>query len=317
MRTFILSSCALFLISTLSIAQEKGQLAAADSLLRAGQLLEAVNAYRSILGQEPANQNASYNLACSYALLNMRDSAFHFLDISLAQDTSVRALNDPDFVLLLEDERWAEIEHRQVEKVEAKYGKYPKPELSKELWRMQLKDQAYYYHMDVAEKQLGPRNPLTTALWQLKKDINAQNEQRLEEIIAEHGWPKKSEVKGSAAQAAFLVIQHADLETQEKYLPMMREAVKQGNASPGSLALLEDRVALRQGKRQIYGSQIGRDPETGEHYVLPLTDPENVNERRKEVGLGPIEDYISNWNMTWNVEKHKKRTEQIESEKKE
>lgn len=302
MRTFILSSCALFLISTLSIAQDKGQLAAADSLLRAGQLLEAVNAYRSILGQEPANQNASYNLACSYALLNMRDSAFHFLDISLAQDTSVRALNDPDFVLLLEDERWAEIEHRQVEKVEAKYGKYPKPELSKELWRMQLKDQAYYYHMDVAEKQLGPRNPLTTALWQLKKDINAQNEQRLEEIIAENGWPKKSEVKGSAAQAAFLVIQHADLELQQKYLPLLKEACEAGEADWSGYALMYDRVEMREGRPQLFGSQVTFNKETGNYEPYAIKEPEYVNKRRKEVGLGPIEEYLGHWNIEWQVE---------------
>ena len=302
MRTFILSSCALFLINTLSIAQEKGQLAAADSLLRAGQLLEAVNAYRSILGQEPANQNASYNLACSYALLNMRDSAFHFLDISLAQDTSVRALNDPDFVLLLEDERWAEIEHRQVEKVEAKYGKYPKPELSKELWRMQLKDQAYYYHMDVAEKQLGPRNPLTTALWQLKKDINAQNEQRLEEIIAENGWPKKSEVKGSAAQAAFLVIQHADLELQQKYLPLLKEACEAGEADWSGYALMYARVEMREGRPQLFGSQVTFNKETGNYEPYAIKEPEYVNKRRKEVGLGPIEEYLGHWNIEWQVE---------------
>jgi len=114
----------------------------------------------------------------------------------------------------------------------------------------------------------------------------------------------------------FLVIQHSDLETQLKYLPMMREAVKLGNTRASSLALLEDRVALGQGKRQIYGSQIGKDQETGEYYVLPLIEPEKINERRKQVGLGTIEEYIKNWDMTWDIDKHKERTKKIESEKK-
>ena len=95
----------------------------------------------------------------------------------------------------------------------------------------------------------------------------------------------------------------------------MREAVKLGNARASSLALLEDRVALRQGERQIYGSQIGRDPETNEYYVSPLIEPEKVNERRAEVGLGPIEEYIQNWGMTWDLEKHKAQTEKLEKEK--
>ena len=57
-----------------------------------------------------------------------------------------------------------------------------------------------------------------------------------------------------------------------------------GNAMRPDLALLEDRVALRQGKKQIYGSQIGMDPETGEYFVSPLEDPDNVVERRIKMG---------------------------------
>ncbi len=45
--------------------------------------------------------------------------------------------------------------------------------------------------------------------------------------------------------------------------------------------------------------------------------PLTVNERRAEVGLGTIEDYISNWGMVWDLEKHKERAKKIESKKKE
>lgn len=44
----------------------------------------------------------------------------------------------------------------------------------------------------------------------------------------------------------------------------MREAVEKNNARASSLALLEDRVAMRKGGKQIYGSQIKRNPESGE-----------------------------------------------------
>ena len=98
---------------------------------------------------------------------------------------------------------------------------------------------------------------------------------------------------------------------------MMKAAVKEGNARPSSLALLEDRVGLGQGKRQVYGSQIGIDQETGEYYVLPLIDPENVDKRRAEVGLGSISQYVGNWDMTWDVEKHKERTKIAEAKKEE
>ena len=64
----------------------------------------------------------------------------------------------------------------------------------------------------------------------------------------------------------------------------MREAVKNRKARPEQLALLEDRVALAQGKKQIYGSQIHQDPKSGKYFVAPIEDEPNVNKRRAAVG---------------------------------
>lgn len=50
------------------------------------------------------------------------------------------------------------------------------------------------------------------------------------------------------------------------------------------------------GRKQIYGSQIGTNPNDKTLYVLPLIDPDNVDKRRTAVGLGSISDYIKNWN---------------------
>ena len=97
---------------------------------------------------------------------------------------------------------------------------------------------------------------------------------------------------------------------------MMRDAVKNGKVNGSSLALLEDRVALRQGKKQIYGSQIARDPETQTHYVLPLDDPDNVDKRRAEVGLEPLANYVIRWQIKWDIEQYKKDLPAIEAKEK-
>ena len=96
----------------------------------------------------------------------------------------------------------------------------------------------------------------------------------------------------------------------------MREAVKNKNASGSALALLEDRVALGEGKRQIYGSQIGYDNVTNKSYVLPLDDPDNVDKRRAEVGLGLLADYVKRWDIIWNVEEYKKQLPELEEKQK-
>lgn len=44
-----------------------------------------------------------------------------------------------------------------------------------------------------------------------------------------------------------------------------------------------------------------KDQESGNYFVAPLKDPNKVNERRAQVGLGKIEDYVSRWNITWDA----------------
>lgn len=291
-----------FLISTLSGQEANPLKIQADSLLQAGDVAECIPLYRQVLDSEPENQSTSYNLACAYALSWKRDSAFHFLNLALERDTSVRALTDPDLLGLTADERWAAIEDAQVAKVEAKYGAYPNQELARELWRMSMKDQAYYYHIKVAEKKIGRGSPVVWALWDLKEKLNEENVRRLEEIIAEHGWPKESEVKGSAAQAAFLIIQHADLEKQKKYVGLLKAACEQGEADWSGYALMYDRIEMREGRPQLYGSQVRFNKDSQQYEPHEILDPEYVNKRRKEVGLGPIEDYLSRWDIKWDVE---------------
>lgn len=129
---------------------------------------------------------------------------------------------------------------------------------------------------------------------------------KIRNILDQHGWHGSKEVGDKGNSAFFLVIQHADQTTQEKYLPVMRDAVKNGKASAQNLALLEDRVLLGQGKKQIYGSQIGMDQVTKAYYVDALEDPDNVDKRRAEVGLEPMADYVKNWDLKWNIKSFKK-----------
>ncbi len=76
---------------------------------------------------------------------------------------------------------------------------------------------------------------------------------RIEAIIAQYGWPTRSLVGRSAGDAAWIVIQHADLATQKKYLDMMTKAADTGDLYPALLATTVDRIRVREGKAQVYG----------------------------------------------------------------
>jgi hypothetical protein len=257
-----------------------------------------------------------YDAACSYSLAGNVDTSFYHL-FRLANDSDYKnyghITTDFDLDTLHNDKRWDElISIVKTNKAEAE--KYLDKPLVAMLDSIYHDDQKYRRQIGDIEAEYGRDSDEMRAHWRLIHEKDSANLLKITSILDDRGWLGSDVVGAQGNSTLFLVIQHADIETQLQYLPMMRQAVEDGNARGSSLALLEDRVALRQGERQIYGSQIGRDIETGEHYVSPLIDPDNVNKRRAKVGLGTIEDYITHWNMTWDVEKHKARTAKFEAE---
>jgi hypothetical protein len=56
-------------------------------------------------------------------------------------------------------------------------------------------------------------------------------------------------------------------------------------------AMLEDRILVFSGKKQIYGTQMDWD-ENGLMNPFPIEDPETIDERRDVVGLEPLKDNI-------------------------
>ena len=93
---------------------------------------------------------------------------------------------------------------------------------------------------------------------------------------------------------------------------MLREAVTAHKARPADLALLEDRVAMREGRRQIYGSQLRGTAKSGQYELFPIEDPMHVDERRASVGLPPLAEYLQHWNLTWDPADHLKQHPQNE-----
>lgn len=124
--------------------------------------------------------------------------------------------------------------------------------------------------------------------------IDASNMKRLAEIIDAYGWPGLR-FAGAASQTAFLVLQHADPDSQRKYLPLMREAVQRNDALGSQLALLEDRVRVADGKPQLYGSQLSGTPLR----FAPIEDEANVDQRRRSIGMEPMADYAKHFGISY------------------
>ena len=135
---------------------------------------------------------------------------------------------------------------------------------------------------------------LTPAEWKLQTAIDTANMKRLAGIIEVDGWPSLH-FAGAASRTAFLVLQHADHASQKKYLPLMRDAVRRSDALAVDLALLEDRVRMDDGQKQIYGSQLSGDPLR----FYPIEDEAHVDERRRSIGLEPLTEYAKSFGLRY------------------
>ena len=113
---------------------------------------------------------------------------------------------------------------------------------------------------------------------------------RIEQIILEHGWPMLSTDEPGIARAVWLLVQHADHDPkfQRRCLDQMTSAVVAGEGDRALWAMLTDRVLVKETGEQLYGTQWTRDPVSGEHVPIPMTDPARVDTRRAEVGLDSL-----------------------------
>ncbi len=288
----------------------------ADSLYDAKDYQNSAIEYEKAFdkNKEKSSPRDRYNAACLHALAGDSEQSFaHLFD--LAEDPHIKYNNldhlttDPDLISLRNKEPWS----RLTDIVRANKKEFEKdfnrPLIAK-LDTIFEDDQKYRLQIGEIEEKYGRESKEMKAQWNIIREKDSVNLIKVKKILDKHSWPGPKIISPRGNTTLFLVIQHADLETQEKYLPLMRKAVNKGNANPSSLALLEDRVAIRNGKKQLYGSQIGRDKETGEYYVLPLADPDHVDKRRADMGLPPLKDYVSHWGIIWEVKEYKEKLSQ-------
>jgi hypothetical protein len=131
--------------------------------------------------------------------------------------------------------------------------------------------------------------------------IDSCNLAAIEILIEKYGWMGRSFVGEQGNSTVFLVIQHADLATQLKYFPLLEESVKKGESHLSNMALMKDRILMRQDKKQIYGSQVVFNKETGAQEFYPIEDEINVNKRRYEIGMQPLEDYAKLFGIEYKL----------------
>ena len=131
--------------------------------------------------------------------------------------------------------------------------------------------------------------------------VDSDNLTWLRKVVAAGEWPLRSRDGKGAADAAWLLAQHADDDRafQKKVLALIEPLVARHEASGKSYALLFDRVAIGENRAQRYGSQF--TIKDGCLTALNIENPSRVDERRARVGLPTLSSYAKQLSTVYHI----------------
>ncbi len=138
----------------------------------------------------------------------------------------------------------------------------------------------------------GVGGQLDSAQIALMTRTDSANTTWLKTYVERWGWPTAQQVGREGVDAAFLIVQHAVHDTgfMRGMLPHIEEAYQRGDVDGGAVAMLVDRLEVKAGRPQIYGTQLSL--KDGRWVLDPLVDSAAVDSRRQEMGLPPLAEYL-------------------------
>jgi len=113
------------------------------------------------------------------------------------------------------------------------------------------------------------------------QETDKVNRDTIVSLLDNCNWPNSKE----DIESIWYVIQHGGTGKMSYYYPKFKDMVKLDLLEDSLMAKMEDRMLMFNGYPQIYGTQFTDEPRT----FHEIKDIQNVNERRKKVGLCSIE----------------------------
>lgn len=144
---------------------------------------------------------------------------------------------------------------------------------------------------DEVRQQLAADGSLFEGYHLRMEAVHRKNAAALRTIIEEHGWPGFDLVDQDGEEAAWRIVQHSigEPDFMRSTLLLLKTAVKNQQAPLWQIAYLEDRIRMFEGKLQLYGTSLDWD-EQGLMSPFPaIENPDQLNERRAEMGLPPFQ----------------------------
>jgi hypothetical protein len=241
------------------------------------------------------SSNNAYVLSQDYSLLGIQDSAFFYLNLYINSETpDCRSVYvDEDFNTLKKNKKeWTNI----INQIENKYIQgletFMNSKFALKIFHLEIEYLKYEFFLPIAY-----RRKLPPSDYEILK-INFENNKILKKLIKKYGFPTITKVGYAACFDAYLILNFSKLD--DKLYFMAKQAYENKDLFPEVYASLTDKWLLQNKKKQLYGtsfsSKLNSDGEWEETLLQPVEDFKNLNKRREEMGLSPIEEYAKKIN---------------------
>jgi len=261
----------------------------ADSLFFKGWYAQSSDMFERAFKQKDCIKgNDLYNGACAAAMAGKTDAAFNRLFTRMVKEPdwySENFANDDDLVRLHADSRWQAFRDSMLTRKDRVERHYDIP-LRLKLLQIEKADQNIRQQYMQAFSSVPRNQRLVDSLSHEMQRIDKQNQMTVCDILDHRGFVSRS-VVGDVCEVLWLIIQHAPLELEKKYLPVFQKAAERHDLMPMQVAMMEDRIAMFEGRPQKYGTQR-REDTNGKMVLWKLLDPAKVDLWRKEKGLPPL-----------------------------
>lgn len=242
---------------------------------------------------------SSYHISAtkSWARANDKNRAFYHLFLAIEKGwVTINNINDSeDLVSLKIDPRWI-VAINEIREKNAKYK-----EIVNKLEVIRSQDQFLRQLISCAKENSNIDSNEMYLIYETMGKYDSLNLILVEKIVSDYGWLAVNKIGDRANQTLWAVIQHCSKEDiQQKYLPIIKNSVLKGETPASQYAFLVDRIAVNSGELQVFGTQICTDTTTKEKSVCPLQNPNQVDERRKEIGFEPLNEYLNFFDVKYS-----------------
>jgi hypothetical protein len=263
----------------------------ADSLLEKKEYKIALVFYKKAIKSKCLNTKWDYYYAAaSAAQCGKKKQAIHFLEILKSKDWArVDELEkDTLFQSLKSLKKW----NKLVAELKDTVAFYAPIRLI--LNELTIEDQLVRTNTDSLSRKYNL--PKTYDRKAIILHIDSLLQRQIFPIIDKYGFVSYDIIGRKANNCLFLVVEHSNIPSMEKYFPLLQASIAKENSNPLYEALMCDRISWDRIGKQKYGTQFQYDTK-GRKIMDPIDDIEMANKRRLALKILPLEAYMKKNNI--------------------